>query len=120
MHDQREIVVVSGQLPIITTIQKMFTDRGWSVLAESTLNFSVEKGGKVFSCFLYPSEKVVAMRGITQQKFSEVASEPWCLVLTMEEGQETGQPIYVPVTLVDKVTPELTTQVETLSLPAGG
>ena len=97
---RQEIVEVSGQLPIIAAIQRMFTDRGWSALAESALNFSVEKEGRVFSCFLYPSDKVVAMRGASQ-RLSEVAREPYCLVLTMEKDHRTGDPIYVPVSSIE-------------------
>lgn len=96
------IPVGDSQSLIISMAKKMFTDRGWFVLAETFTNFSVEKKGEVFSCFLYPSDRVVAMReSVGAQTLSEAITEPWCLVLTLESGRVTGKPIYVPVPRLD-------------------
>ena len=84
------------QAAIIAAACKLFTDRGWSELALGHNSFTVQKADRVFSCFLYPTDKVIAFRD-GSQKLSDTIPEPFCLVLTMEEHQCTQRPIYVGV-----------------------
>lgn len=88
--------VHAGQAEIIAAACKLFIDRGWSELAWGNSNFTVEKEGKVFSCFLYPTDRVVAFRA-GSQRLNEVIKEPTCLVLSLEENHHTSAPMYVGI-----------------------
>ena len=90
------LVERENQEAIIAAACKLFTDRGWSELALGRRSFTVQKEGKVFSCFLYPTTNVMAFAS-GAQRLSAVIPEPNCLVLTMEEHHVTQMPIYVGV-----------------------
>jgi hypothetical protein len=108
-RDGQAITEVPDQAAVIRAACQLFLDRGWTDLASGRNSFTVEKGEQVFSCFLYPSDKVIAMRGLSGvevQRLSDAIKEPFCLVLTMEKDHRTGNPVYVGVRDLSKV-PEL-------------